>query len=680
MSHEPKDVRNLCLVGHSDAGKTTLVDAIAHVSGVVSRRGSTADGTSLCDFEAEEKEKKHSLTSAIVRVPWKKRVFHWIDCPGYPDFVGDSHSALAAVETAVVVVNATQGPTFNTGQRFSEAERAGLGRAFVLTRCDAENLDFDAVLGAVREAFGDRVVPVTFPDGTGGAFTRVVDVLAPGDVPAPLAERAAEFRTTLVERAVEADDALLERYLTEGAVPDEEVARVFPRAMASGAIFPLFVVDPVREIGVAEFLDRVEWGFPSPLEVPTRKAKAPDGTEVAVEPDPDGSLAAFVFKTLTDPYVGKVVYFRVFRGSLRADGTLPNPKTGRAEKLSSLGVPVGRELKGVEGAGPGDLVAVAKIEGLEWGDTICGEGAAVAFDRPDQPVPMTALAIEPKSRADEAKLSGALQKLAVEDPTFRIRRDPDTRELCIEGLSDLHLQVMLARLKRRFGVEVETRLPRVPFRETVQAKADGHYRHKKQTGGRGQFGECFVSIEARERGAGFEFVDDIFGGAIPRQFIPAVEKGIRESMERGVIAGSPVVDVCVRLTDGKYHEVDSDEASFKIAGARAFRDAFEKARPVLLEPIMNLEITVPVAYLGDITGDLNSRRGRIVGMDSNGSLQTIRATAPLSEVLSYSAQLRSITAGEGTYATTFSHHEVLPPHLAEKIISAYKAAKKADED
>jgi elongation factor G len=688
MPHEVQDIRNLALVGHGDSGKTALVDAVAHLAGAVPRRGSTAEGTSVGDFEAEEKEKKHSLSSAVVHVAWKKRVLNWIDCPGYPDFVADANSALAAVETAIVAVSSTTGVTFNTRQAFAAAGRAGIARALLVTRCDAENTDFAVLLESIAEAFGDRVVPVTFPDGNGPAFRRVVDVLAPAaDLPGPLKDRAATYRTTLVERIVETEDALMERYLAEGAVSDADLARVFPRAMARGLLVPLFAVDPLRGIGLEELLTRVVEGFPSPADLGPRRALkgtpggTPGGTEeVEVAPDPAGPLAAFVFKTLTDPYVGKISYLRVFRGTRKADEMLPNPKTGKGDKLAGLGYPLGKELRPAPRLIPGDIVAVPKIESLDWGHTVHDEGAPVAFPRPPQPRPMVAFAIEPKARQDEAKLSGSLQKLAMEDPTFHVRRDADTKEMVVEGLSDLHLQVILARLKRRFGVEVTTRLPKIPYRETVHGRADGHYRHKKQTGGRGQFGECFLKVEPLERGAGFEFADEIFGGSIPRQFIPAVEKGIRESMERGVIAGYPVVDVRAKLYDGKYHEVDSDEASFKIAGSRAFRDGFEKARPVILEPILDLEVTLPTRFLGDITGDLNSRRGRIVGMESDGVLQTIKAQAPLSELLTYSTQLRSITAGEGTYSTTFSHYEVLPAHLAEKIVTAYRASRKAEED
>ncbi|HET6202090.1 MAG TPA: elongation factor G [Planctomycetota bacterium] len=680
MPHEVQDIRNLALVGHGDSGKTALVDAVAHLAGVVPRRGSTAEGTSVGDFEPEEKEKKHSLASAIVHVPWKKRVLNWIDCPGYPDFVADANSALAAVETALVAVSSTTGITFNTRQAFAAAGRAGTARALLVTKCDAENTDFDALLVSIAEAFGDRVVPVTFPEGNGPAFRRVVDALGPpADLPAPLRDRAASFRTTLVERLVEAEDALMERYLAEGTVPDADLARVFPKAMARGLVIPLFAVDPVRGIGLEELLTRVVEGFPSPVDFGPRKALL--GTEeVEVAPDPAGALAAFVFKTLTDPYVGKISYLRVFRGSRKAEEMLPNPKTGKGDKLAGLGFPVGKEVRPAPRLLPGDIVAVPKIESLDWGNTVHDEGSPVAFPKPPQPKPMVAFAIEPKARQDEAKLSGSLQKLAMEDPTFHVRRDAETKEMCVEGLSDLHLQVMLARLKRRFGVEVTTRLPKVPYRETVSGRSEGHYRHKKQTGGRGQFGECFLRMEPLERGAGFEFVDEIFGGSIPRQFIPAVEKGVREAMERGVIAGYPVVDVRVKLYDGKYHEVDSDEASFKIAGSRGFRDAFEKARPVILEPILNLDVTIPTRFLGDITGDLNSRRGRIVGMESDGTLQTIKAHAPLAELLTYSTQLRSLTAGEGSYSTSFSHYEVLPAHLAEKIIAAHRASRKAEED
>ena len=502
-----------------------------------------------------------------------------------------------------------------------------------------------------------------------------MNVLQPaGDLPAELRDRAASYFNVLVERVVECDDALMEQFLEKGEIPRETLEKNFARAMVAGKLVPVLTVDAARALGLQEALGIIESYFPSPLDVPPRQASGPAGGTIAVSPEAGGPFAAYVFKTLSDPYVGKISYFRVFRGTLPNDGLFVSAKNPKPEKAHPQRI-VGKDLKGADRAVPGDIGALAKIESLDYGDTFTAEGAALAFPKPEQPRPMASLAVEPKARGDEQKIGASLHKLAMEDPTFVVRREAQTHEMIIDGLSDLHLQTMLQRLKRRFHVEVNTHLPKIPYKEAIAGRAEGHYRHKKQTGGRGQFGECFLRVEPLERGKGFEFVNDIFGGSIPRQFIPAIEKGVHETMERGVIAGCQVVDVKVSVYDGKFHEVDSDEISFKIAGARAFSDAFLKARPTLLEPIMDAEIAVPSHFMGQISGDLNTRRGRIMGMDAQGDIQIIKAQVPLAELLQYATQLRSITAGEGSFTMSFSHYDIVPGQIQEKIVAAHNATK-----
>ncbi|RMH02027.1 MAG: elongation factor G [Planctomycetota bacterium] len=646
------DYRNATFLGHSDAGKTTLVEALAHHFGLTSRQGSVDDGTTLCDFTPEEQEKKHSLGAAVVHVP--KAGLNLIDTPGYPDFLADALTSMGAAGCAVVCVSArNEGMPFHAQRLWQAAGEHKLARAVVVTKADHENLDLGAVLANLRQRFGPSVVPFTLPDQVGPGFSAVGEVVSDPD---------SEYRSQLVDAIVESDDALMERYLEEGEVGEDDLAAALPSAMAVGTLAPLFFVDPVRGIGVSELARFLAEQMPTAaqqLEVVKGAAVAGGGA--------DERLVARVWKVLSDKHLGQISYLRVLQGTLRVDMSVPSPRGGKNLKLSGLSTLLGKELKPIDSAGPGAIVAVTRVEELAVGDTIVSEGEAEPFDF-GLPEPFTSLAVRPKSRNDEQKIGAELAKIAKEDPTFVTFRNPDTRELVVSGLSDLHLSTCLHRLEAR-GVGVETSVPRIAYQETVTARAEGHHRHKKQTGGSGQFGECFIRLAPNERGAGFEFIDAIVGGAIPRQFIPAVEKGILEQMEQGIIAGSKVVDIVVELYDGKAHDVDSDEVSFKIAGARALRDAFLKARPILLEPVMEVAITVPSRYFGDVSGDLNTRRGQILGMDSVGDMQIIRAMVPLAEMQTYSTPLRSMTHGEGSFTMKFDHYDQVPAHLQEKIVA-----------
>ncbi|MBM4038819.1 MAG: elongation factor G [Planctomycetes bacterium] len=676
--HKTTDLRNLLIAGHGASGKTTIAEAMLLETGVTNRMGKPREGTSVLDFDEEEKERRFSIFSTLLYVKHKGKQLQIIDTPGYDDFFGEVASSCAAVETALVAVAADAGVQVNTRRVWKRAEQQGLARAIVITKMDAENAKYDEVLGNIQALFGKACVPVTLPVGVGPAFCGVVSTL---NLPADAGDQAAAAANALKEAIIESDDALMERYLGEEEIAASELMAAASRAVAKGTLVPVFCCAAEKRLGVAELLDGIVSLFPSPVEGLQRTC-VKLGTDEAAErpPQEDAPFAAQVFKALYDPYVGKLAFLRVFSGTLKPEDGLFNARAGERSKLGHIYRMQGKEQVEVDSAVPGDLIVVAKVESLEVSDTLCDESAPVTYPPIVFPTPMVSRAAEPKTRADEQRMSTALARIASQDKTFLAGREEQTGELVITGMSDLHLDVVMGKLGRKpFEVEMNLKEPRIPYKETISGKNSTSYRHKKQTGGRGQFAEVHLRVEPLERGAEFEFVDEIYGGAIPRQFVPAVEKGVRETMAKGVIAGCPVVDVRVAVYDGKYHEVDSSEAAFKIASSRAFSEAFRGARPQLLEPIVNMEITVPSKYFGDISGDLSGRRGRIQGMGVEGDQQTISAQVPLAEVSNYSTQLRSITGGEGSYTMEFSHYEAVPARIQEVIVA--KAAKaKAGED
>jgi len=555
----------------------------------------------------------------------------------------------------------------------------GNARAIVITKMDAENAKFGEVLEGIQAAFGKACVPVNLPDGTGASFKGVVSTLNP---PAGAPDAVAQAAEALKEAIVESDDSLMERYLGGEEVSAAELLAVASKAVAKGTLVPVFCCAAEKRTGVPELLDGVAELFPSPVEG-LQRACTKAGTDVAVEraATEGAPFTAQVFKALYDPYVGKLAFLRVFSGTLKPEDGLFNARSGERNKLGHIYRMQLKEQVEVDSAVAGDIVVVAKVEDLEVSDTLCDERDPVAYPAIQFPMPMVSRAAEPKTRADEQRMSTALARIASQDKTFLTGREEQTGETVITGMSDLHLDVVMSKLGRKpFEVEMDLKEPRIPYKETVAGKSSTSYRHKKQTGGRGQFAEVHLRVEPLERGAQFEFVDDIYGGTIPRQFVPAVEKGVRETMAKGVIAGCPVVDVRVAVYDGKYHDVDSSEAAFKIASSRAFSEAFRGARPILLEPIVNMEITVPSKYFGDISGDLSGRRGRIQGVAVEGDQQTISAQVPLAEISSYSTQLRSITGGEGSYTMVFSHYEPVPPKLQEAIVAKAAKAKAGEEE
>ncbi|HJT32120.1 MAG TPA: elongation factor G [Pirellulales bacterium] len=681
------DIRNIAFCGHGSAGKTTLVDKFLTKTGMVKHPVNVDDGTSVCDFDEEEKHHKYTIEASVVHFEHAGKHFQVIDTPGYPDFIGQTIAALRAVETAAIVINAHSGIEVNTRRVFREAGNRGLGRIIVVSKMDGENIDFPGLLRKIKEQFGTCCIPLNVPLGSGHDFRGVVSTLKPpADAKGALANPS-EITTSLIEAIIEHDEEATARYFDGQQPTDEELSRLLPEAVAEGGLIPIVCVAAKPDLGVAELLDALALCALSPERI-VRQAKREDGSEVTLKPDPAGPLAAQVFKTRIDPFVQKLSFIRVFSGTLKNGETVHASKARKGVKLSQLLRVQANHTEPVESAGPGDIVAVAKTEDLHTGTSL-GDLVLPALEFP---TPMAGLAVSPKSRGDEGKLSTALHKIVEEDPTLHLDRDAQTKELVMTGMSELHLQIIRERLKRRDKVEVDVKEPKIPYRETIQAKAEGSYRHKKQTGGRGQFGEVHIRMFPVPHGADIEtfatkahfpsmreyhydaahnflWVDSIVGGTIPNNFLPAVEKGFKERLERGVVAGYKVQNVGVEVHFGKHHPVDSSEAAFKTAGSMAFRNVFQQAKPSLLEPIVTLHITVPGEKLGDINSDLSGRRGRVLGMDSaGGDLQTVTAEAPLAEVTTYARALSSMTGGQGSYTMEFSRYEVVPGNVQKEII------------
>jgi elongation factor G len=707
------DIRNVALVGHGAAGKTSLADTLLFQAKAVDRRGSVDDGTSVSDYDEEEKAQKCSIDSTILNFEHKGKKIHLIDTPGKPDFVGAALAVLNAVETAIVVVSAPNGIEVNTRRLFNEAGKCGVARVLVINKMDADNIQFDALLKTIQETFGKSCVLFNAPIGQGPQFSGVVSVLNPPDSPPKgCLVDLNRARSQLIDAVVECDEELTMKYLDEGSVSAEELSTVIPKALAAGTVVPIYCTSAKKDVGVAELLEAIDEFALSPAQGKKRTATKGQGDkaqEVTLEPSESSEFDAQVFKTLSDKFVGTLAFLRILSGKITPEQPLVNTRSGKSARASALLSMQGKTQKTMPEAIAGDIIAVAKIEDLHLGDTVGANAQAPKLPRPTFPTPMFGLAVEPKSRGDEQKISGSLQKIADEDPTFHITRDNQTKEMVITGMSDLHLRIVQQRLRRRFDLEVVTKEPKIPYRETITVPAEADYRHKKQTGGRGQFGEVHLRVfplkdldinsqeELEEKFANkskfeklrsahfdstfhFAFLDHIVGGTIPNQFIPAVEKGCKELLERGALAGYRIQDVAVEVHFGKDHPVDSSEQAFKTAGRMAFKKAFLAARPVLLEPIVNLEVTVPTKYTGAILGDLNTKRARIENQDSlPGDLAVISAKAPLAEVTRYAAQLGSITQGQGSYTMEFSHYDMVPGNVQQQIVSKAKVAEEEED-
>src|SRR6188474_181122 len=681
-------LRNVAVVGHSGSGKTQLVSALLFDAGAVNRLGRVDEGTTVTDYDEEEIARKHTLSAGLAYAEWNKTKINFIDTPGIANFLADTRAALRVAEAAVLVVDAVSGVQVQTEKSWQAAEEAGLPRLVVVNRLDRERASLERTLKSIHAALSRTVVPIQLPIGEEKSFRGVIDLIAQkaciflpdgsgklseADIPAEMAAEAATAREALIEMVAEADESLMEKFFEAGTLTQEELIKGLASATRDAKIYPLVCASGLANVGAQPLMDAILAYLPSPADRPFNAIA--NGQTVAKAADEKAPYAAFVWKTVADQFAGRITMFRVYQGVLKADSTVANATQDTQERLGHLLAMQGKTPTQVPEFKAGDIGAVAKLKDTRTNDTLADKAAGIAFETIAFPEPVLSYAIEPKSRGDEDKISTAMHRLEEEDATIKYQRDPQTHELLLAGQGQMHIEVTVAKLKRRFGVEVLLKPPRIPYRETITARVEAHGRHKKQTGGHGQFGDCKIRLEPLPRGSEFEFVDEIFGGSIPRQFIPAVEKGIQESRLRGYLAGYPVVDFRVVLYDGSYHDVDSNELSFKTAGWLAFKDGMSRAKPTLLEPIMNVEVYAPGDNAGDLMGDLNGRRGRISGMEARGSTTVIKAQVPMSEMLTYEQHLTSVTGGRGSYHMEYSHYDEVPNHLQTKIIAAAKAER-----
>ena len=681
MHEEAGRIRNVALVGHRGSGKTSTAEALLYQSGTVNRLGSVADGTTVSDSASDEKARSMSIAASLSSFRWQDRKINLIDTPGESSFVADTLAALSVCEGAVFVVNGVMGVEVGAERLWARADELGTARLVFVNMLDRERADFFRALDSLKSSFGPHVVATEIPIGSEHDLRGVIDLVDmcayefEGDdrdnctrveIPDELAAQAEEYREKLMDEVCEVSDELMERYLEGEEISHDEVVQVLKEGVTAGRLFPVTCGVATRNLATNRLLDAIVEDLPSPEKV--GEVALDDGATLA--PEEDREAVAFVFKTLADPFAGRINLFRVYQGVVRSDSQLLNSRSHHKERIGQLLVPQGAEREHAEDFGPGDIGAVAKLKETHAGDVLAEHDSGFSLHLPDLPAPVMAFAIEAKAKGDEEKVGIALRRLQEEDPTIDFHRDAQTGEQIVAGLSQVHVEVIVERMRERFGAEVELHPPRVPYEETIRASAKAHGRYKKQTGGRGQFGDCHIEIEPLEEGKGFEFVNAIKGGVIPSSYIPAVEKGVEEAMAHGTVAGYPVKDVRVRLYDGSFHSVDSSEMAFKIAGSMAFKQAMEKADPALLEPIVTATVSVPEDCVGDVIGDLNSRRGRPLGMEPKGSMTEVRAEVPMAETLSYAPDLRAITGGRGDYTMEFARYEQVPGHLADKVVAA----------
>lgn len=687
--YEAEAIRNVALVGHGGCGKTSLTEALLFTSGAIDRLGKVDEGTTTSDYDPDEVKRKISINATLAPAEWKGVKINFVDTPGYADFVGDVRSAIQVVESALIVVCAVGGIEVGTETAWGFAEDRGIARGFFVNKMDRENADFFRIAESLKVRFGSHVVPIQLPIGSQDSFKGVVDLLsmkaivgsgktvAEAEIPSDMLDVAARYRDALVEAAAENDDELIGKYLEGEELTEEEILRGVAVGIKSGSLFPVFCGASLKDIGMSVLMDEVKASFPAPVDAGSVKGVNPQTkAEESRKPANSDPFSAQVFKTLADPYVGKLTYFRVFSGVMKSDSHVFNSAKGAEERIGQVYFVRGKTQAATADVHAGDIAAVAKLSETGTGDTLCEKIKPIVFPEIEFPTPVFTVAITAKTKVDEDKLGPALGKLADEDPTFKHNRDAETGQTLISGLGEAHVDIIVDRLKRKFGVSVDMETPRIAYRETITVAAKAQGKHKKQTGGRGQFGDCSVELAPAERGHGFEFVDQVVGGAIPRQYIPAVEKGIVEAMERGILAGYNVVDVKATVYDGSFHPVDSSEMAFKMAGILAFQNASSHAGPVILEPVVKVEVIVPDEYMGDIIGDLNGKRGRILGMEPmQGGKQLIKSIVPQAEMLRYAIDLRSIARGRGSFKTEASHYEQVPQHVAMQIIEQRKKEK-----
>ncbi len=693
--YEGSDIRNIALIGHGHSGKTTLTSGFLYTAGATNRLTRVDEGTAITDFDDEEIQRKLTISTGLAFAEWAKKKINLIDTPGFNIFINDTKAALIAADAALVLVDGVAGVEVQTEKVWSFADEFNLPRAVMINKLDRERSSFERALANVQEVFGRLAVPVQLPIGAEKEFKGVVDVIRmkaytytidgdgkgkEGPIPESLAEPAQKAHEALVEMVAEGNDALMEEFFDKGTLPVEHIIDGLRQAIRERRIFPVLCGSALHNVGSDLLMNFIVENFPAPTEhepIHGRVNGGGDGQRSIKDSEP---VSAFVFKTIADPFAGRVTYFKVISGVIKNDANLVNARSGATERLAHVGCLEGKTLQPVTDIKAGDIGAVAKLKETVTGDTLCDKPSLISYPPVHLPEPSIAFAISAKSRQDEDRLGNAVQRILEEDQSLRFYRDPQTKEFLLAGSGQQHVEVIVSRLKKRYGVDVELHAPKIPYRETIRGKAEVQGRHKKQTGGHGQFGDCWIRMEPLPRSAGFEFANEVFGGAIPRNFIPAVEKGIVEAAANGFLAGYPVVDFRCTVYDGSYHDVDSSEMAFKLAARKAFKAAMQNAKPAILEPVMNVEIQAPVEYAGDLMGDLNGRRGRIQGMDIKGGTQIIKAQVPMSEMLTYQNDLISMTQGRASYQMEFDHYDYLPQLQADKVIAAAKAAKTGEEE
>jgi elongation factor G len=684
-------IRNLCLAGQRGSGKTSLADTLAHLVGANNRVGRVDEGSSIFDYTEAEVARKTSISLKLLASTHQDTKINLIDCPGHMEFLGELLSAVKVVDSVGIVLDAAAGVEIGTRLQWRAMPSEGLARFFVISKMDKENVSWKRALQSVQDAFGKYAVAVQIPIGEADSFKGIVDLLhmkaysfdANGkrqdiDIPADLRGEAEAQREALVEVAAEVDDDLLEKFFAEGTLSEADVMKGLRSGIAGGKLFPVFFASTPRNIGPRLILDFVVEYLPSPAQMPPHRAyRTGTQNEMRLPPDSSAKTAAYAFKTVSESQMGDTLFFRVFSGTVRNGTELTNQQTQSTERITHIYTFAGKNRLDLDSCAAGDICALVKLRDTHVGNTLSDRDFSITIPPVQFPNPVMDVAVKPISKGEEEKIGTGLNRLHEEDPTFRVFNDPALKQLVLYAQGSTHIEVLLERLQKRFGVNTELAKPKIPYRETVRGKTEKHYRHKKQSGGRGQYGDVHIRIEPNQRGAGFEFLNEITGGVIPSKFIPAVEKGVIEQMAHGGLAGAPVVDVKVALFFGSYHDVDSSDMAFKIAGSMAFKEGFMEAKPVLLEPIMNVEVLVPNEYTGDVMGDLSSRRGKVQGMDPEGPNQKIRAQVPMAELYQYSVDLRSMTQGQGVYSVEFSHYEDVPHETAQKVIAEAKAAQEA---
>lgn len=686
---DSSDIRNVALIGHGHAGKTSLASALLFTAGVTDRLTKVDEGTALTDFDEEEVYRKLSISTSLAAFPWRQNKINLLDTPGYNIFLSDTQSSLIAADAAVVILDGVAGVEVSTEKVWGFAEEFQLPCAFFINKLDRDRADFERTVNHIHEIFGRSAIPIHIPIGAEKDFTGVIDLIrmkaycykADGDgkgkeskIPTPYQEAAQKAHEALIEMVAEGDDELMEEFFATGTLPAEHIVSGLRQEMRERRVFPILCGSAAQNSGSDLLLDFISEMLPSPLE--GRPLKAKEGEqEINRAVNGSDAVSLFVFKTAVDPFAGRLSYFKAVSGTLKDDVSVPNMRTGSPERLAHIGTPFGKAAQPIPELRAGDIGIVAKLKDTLTSDTLCEKTSCVTYQGVEIPEPSIAYAISAKTRNDEDRLSNALHKMLEEDRALRFYRDPQTKEFLLAGNGQQHVEIVVSRLKRRYGVEVQLHAPKIPYRETIRGFADVQGRHKKQTGGHGQFGDCWIKMEPLPRGEKFQFANSLFGGSIPKQYVPAVEKGIIEAAEHGFLAGYPVTDFKVTVYDGSYHDVDSSEMAFKLAGRKAFRAAMEQAKPTLLEPVMQVEVQTPVEYGGDLMSDFNSRRGRVSGMDLKGNTQIIRAHVPMAEMLSYQNDLTSKTQGRASFHMEFDHYDYVPAPQAEKIIAAAKAAR-----